>query len=96
MDAPLSPNFRHLTGKPRLKEQHQQHQRSISNVLETPHTSSWPSSARASRGSCKGRAHAVTGVPAEEMVIFEQAGGFGGVWHTNTYSGAACDIASHI
>ncbi|CCX15282.1 hypothetical protein FPQ18DRAFT_128218 [Pyronema domesticum] len=34
--------------------------------------------------------------PEEEMVIFEKASGFGGVWHVNTYPGAACDIVSHI
>ncbi|KAA8902934.1 hypothetical protein FN846DRAFT_954770 [Sphaerosporella brunnea] len=34
--------------------------------------------------------------PQEELVIFDKAGGFGGVWYANTYPGAACDIASHI
>ena len=34
--------------------------------------------------------------PANEMAIFEKAGGFGGVWYANTYPGAPCDIVSHI
>jgi cation diffusion facilitator CzcD-associated flavoprotein CzcO len=34
--------------------------------------------------------------PEQELVIFEKAAGFGGVWFANTYPGAACDIVSHI
>lgn len=34
--------------------------------------------------------------PAEELIMFDKSGGFGGVWYANTYPGAACDIVSHI
>lgn len=32
----------------------------------------------------------------ERFTIFEQADRVGGVWHHNTYPGAACDIPSHL
>ena len=31
-----------------------------------------------------------------EVTVFERGGGVGGVWHHNTYPGAACDIPSHL
>lgn len=92
MDAPLSPNFRHLTGKTPIKGAAPA---APAQYIKCPRNPTHESVAIISAG-VSGRAHAVTGVPAEEMVIFEQAGGFGGVWYTKTYSGAACDIASHI
>lgn len=35
-------------------------------------------------------------LPLEEFAIIDRVGGFGGVWWTNTYPGAACDIPSHV
>jgi cation diffusion facilitator CzcD-associated flavoprotein CzcO len=32
----------------------------------------------------------------EDVTVFEKADGVGGVWHHNTYPGAACDIPSHL
>jgi cation diffusion facilitator CzcD-associated flavoprotein CzcO len=32
----------------------------------------------------------------EDVTVFERAGRVGGVWHHNTYPGAACDIPSHL
>jgi cation diffusion facilitator CzcD-associated flavoprotein CzcO len=32
----------------------------------------------------------------EDVTVFEKADGIGGVWHANTYPGAACDIPSHL
>jgi cation diffusion facilitator CzcD-associated flavoprotein CzcO len=31
-----------------------------------------------------------------DITVFERSGRIGGVWHDNTYPGAACDIASHL
>ena len=31
-----------------------------------------------------------------DVVVFEKAERVGGVWHHNTYPGAACDIPSHL
>src|SRR6188472_345262 len=31
-----------------------------------------------------------------DVVVFEKAQQLGGVWHHNTYPGAACDIPSHL
>lgn len=31
----------------------------------------------------------------DEFVIFDKNNDFGGVWETNRYPGAACDIPSH-
>ncbi len=31
-----------------------------------------------------------------DVTVFEKAGGIGGVWHQNTYPGAACDVPSHL
>ncbi|MBO9533642.1 MAG: NAD(P)/FAD-dependent oxidoreductase [Solirubrobacteraceae bacterium] len=31
-----------------------------------------------------------------DVVVFERAERIGGVWHQNTYPGAACDVASHL
>ena len=31
-----------------------------------------------------------------DVVVFEKAERLGGVWHHNTYPGAACDIPSHL
>ena len=31
-----------------------------------------------------------------DVVVFEKADRLGGVWHHNTYPGAACDIPSHL
>ncbi|KAF8253996.1 monooxygenase [Wilcoxina mikolae CBS 423.85] len=35
-------------------------------------------------------------LPYEDFEILDRYGGFGGVWWTNTYPGAACDVESHI
>jgi len=32
----------------------------------------------------------------EDVTVFEKAEGVGGVWHRNTYPGAACDVPSHL
>jgi cation diffusion facilitator CzcD-associated flavoprotein CzcO len=32
----------------------------------------------------------------EDVTVFEKSDGIGGVWHANTYPGAACDIPSHL
>ncbi len=32
----------------------------------------------------------------EDVTVFERAERIGGVWHHNTYPGAACDVASHL
>jgi cation diffusion facilitator CzcD-associated flavoprotein CzcO len=32
----------------------------------------------------------------EDVVVFERGERVGGVWHANTYPGAACDIPSHL
>src|SRR5438874_11413513 len=32
----------------------------------------------------------------EDVTVFEKGERVGGVWHHNTYPGAACDIASHL
>jgi cation diffusion facilitator CzcD-associated flavoprotein CzcO len=32
----------------------------------------------------------------ENVTVFERDAGVGGVWHTNTYPGAACDVPSHF
>src|SRR5690242_2099208 len=32
----------------------------------------------------------------EDVTVFEKAERVGGVWHRNTYPGAACDIPSHL
>ena len=32
----------------------------------------------------------------EDVVVFERGERVGGVWHHNTYPGAACDIPSHL
>src|ERR671922_1693520 len=32
----------------------------------------------------------------EDVTVFERSERIGGVWHDNTYPGAACDIASHL
>src|ERR1043165_6841066 len=32
----------------------------------------------------------------EDVTVFERGDGIGGVWHHNTYPGAACDIPSHL
>jgi cation diffusion facilitator CzcD-associated flavoprotein CzcO len=32
----------------------------------------------------------------EDVVVFERGEGVGGVWHHNTYPGAACDVPSHL
>jgi cation diffusion facilitator CzcD-associated flavoprotein CzcO len=32
----------------------------------------------------------------EDVTVFEKSDGVGGVWHDNTYPGAACDIPSHL
>ena len=32
----------------------------------------------------------------EDVTVFEKADGIGGVWHHNTYPGAACDVPSHL
>src|ERR1044072_4048134 len=32
----------------------------------------------------------------EAVTVFEKADGIGGVWHHNTYPGAACDVPSHL
>jgi cation diffusion facilitator CzcD-associated flavoprotein CzcO len=31
-----------------------------------------------------------------DTIVFERAGRIGGVWHHNTYPGAACDVPSHL
>ena len=31
-----------------------------------------------------------------DVTVFERADGIGGVWHDNTYPGAACDVPSHL
>ena len=31
-----------------------------------------------------------------DVTVFERNTGLGGVWHTNTYPGAACDVPSHF
>src|ERR1700741_4762441 len=31
-----------------------------------------------------------------DVTVFERAGRLGGVWHYNTYPGAACDVPSHL
>ena len=31
-----------------------------------------------------------------DVTVFEKADGIGGVWHHNTYPGAACDVPSHL
>jgi cation diffusion facilitator CzcD-associated flavoprotein CzcO len=31
-----------------------------------------------------------------DLTVFERSGGVGGVWHANTYPGAACDVPSHL
>src|SRR5919109_368289 len=31
-----------------------------------------------------------------DVTVFERSERIGGVWHANTYPGAACDIASHL
>lgn len=31
-----------------------------------------------------------------DVTVFERNAGLGGVWHTNTYPGAACDVPSHF
>src|SRR5438270_12714132 len=32
----------------------------------------------------------------EDVTVFEKAERVGGVWHHNTYPGAACDVPSHL
>lgn len=32
----------------------------------------------------------------QDVTVFERNAGLGGVWHTNTYPGAACDVPSHF
>lgn len=32
----------------------------------------------------------------EDVTVFERGDGIGGVWHHNTYPGAACDVPSHL
>ena len=32
----------------------------------------------------------------EDVTVFERGERVGGVWHHNTYPGAACDIPSHL
>ena len=32
----------------------------------------------------------------EDVTVFEKGERVGGVWHHNTYPGAACDIPSHL
>lgn len=32
----------------------------------------------------------------DDVTVFERADGIGGVWHHNTYPGAACDVPSHL
>ena len=32
----------------------------------------------------------------QNVTVFERNAGLGGVWHTNTYPGAACDVPSHF
>ncbi len=32
----------------------------------------------------------------DDVTVFERADGVGGVWHHNTYPGAACDVPSHL
>lgn len=32
----------------------------------------------------------------EDFTVFERAERVGGVWHHNTYPGAACDVPSHL
>src|SRR5438045_9697704 len=31
-----------------------------------------------------------------DVTVFERSDGIGGVWHHNTYPGAACDVPSHL
>ena len=31
-----------------------------------------------------------------DLVVYERGAGVGGVWHANTYPGAACDVPSHL
>ncbi|MBT3608774.1 MAG: NAD(P)-binding protein, partial [Gammaproteobacteria bacterium] len=31
-----------------------------------------------------------------DIVVYERGAGVGGVWHANTYPGAACDVPSHL
>jgi len=31
-----------------------------------------------------------------DLTLFERSGGVGGVWHSNHYPGAACDVPSHL
>src|SRR5436309_1204222 len=32
----------------------------------------------------------------EHVTVYERSAGIGGVWHHNTYPGAACDVPSHL
>jgi cation diffusion facilitator CzcD-associated flavoprotein CzcO len=32
----------------------------------------------------------------DDVTVFEREERVGGVWHSNTYPGAACDVASHL
>ena len=32
----------------------------------------------------------------DDVTVFERNSGLGGVWQTNTYPGAACDVPSHF
>ena len=32
----------------------------------------------------------------DDVTVFERGEGVGGVWHYNTYPGAACDVPSHL
>ena len=31
-----------------------------------------------------------------DITLFERSDGVGGVWHSNQYPGAACDVPSHV
>src|SRR5438128_9681491 len=43
-----------------------------------------------------GMAIALRDAGHEDVTIFERSGDLGGVWHHNTYPGAACDVPSYL
>jgi cation diffusion facilitator CzcD-associated flavoprotein CzcO len=52
------------------------------------------SSAAASPASAPPRCCGRAGV--DDVTVFERSERVGGVWHANTYPGAACDVPSHL
>lgn len=46
-------------------------------------------------GVCAAVRLRLSGVPADDIIMVDSAGGFGGTWYWNRYPGLACDLESY-